>query len=120
MASTTSKYAIPKTDDFDNMSGWPLRQRQAMDRIDLLLGESGTDDITPSAANTTTTKRVNYSRSYGALAPLVPSPFVVVNSSIASTDIVNVWSSAPDATGFTLNIRASSTTTRQVRWMCRA
>lgn len=109
-----------RMDDFDPMADVALIMRTALDRLDLLLGESDTVVIIPTGINATFSQRVNYARSYVALAPLVPTPFAVLNASVASVDTVYVWTSAADATGFTLNIRASSLTARNVKWFTRA
>lgn len=118
--STTTKYGIRRMDDHEPMANVASLARTALDRIDLLLGESSTANvsITPSGINVTTSQRVNYSRSYAALAPLVPEVEVALAASVASTDTVYVWRTSADATGFTLNIRASSVTARSVKWYC--
>lgn len=116
MTTTTAKYGITKPAGTDLVRSGDDHIRAAMDRIDLLLGESGTKTITPSAINVDTSVRVDYARSYAALAPVVPQPMICLNESVPSTQTVNIWPSAPDATGFTLNIRSASTTSRNIRW----
>lgn len=89
------------------------------DQLELLLGEFGQDTITPSAVDTTTTKRVNYARSYAALAPLLPRTFVQIDAQTASGTTTHLWVSLEDSTGFTLNVRSSTTSLKQVRWHTR-
>lgn len=119
MPGQTSKHLLPYPIAADAVADGEDVITQLAQRLDLLLGETGTTTITPSAANTTTTKRVNYSRSYGALAPVVPRPFAVIDEGVGTTLEVNVWTSAEDASGFTLNIRASDTQNRAVKWLTR-
>jgi hypothetical protein len=119
MTATTSKYVIPYPTGTDDVRDGENAMQAIADRVDLLLGETGTDSITPSAANTTTTKRINYARSYAGL-PLVPRAWVMPDAAINSTDAVFFWVSGEDATGFTLNVRSQSTTAKAIRWMCRA
>lgn len=116
MPGTTSKYGIEYPVGTDPVADADQTIKAAADRLDLLLGESGVTTITPTAADTTTTLRVNYSRSYAALAPLVPRATAHVNESYAVATVVNVWTTAEDATGFTLNIRSSGTAARSVKW----
>lgn len=119
MTSLTAKYSITKPAGTDLVRSGDDHIRLAMDRIDLLLGESGTVNITPSAANTDTALRVNYARSYATLAPLVPRALANINESInAAAAPTTVWTSAEDATGFTLNIRSATTGIRSVKWRC--
>lgn len=118
MSTTTAKYGIAKVAATDLVRDGDDTQRAAMDRIDLLLGESGTKSITPSAANTDTSVRVDYSRSYAGLAPLVPTPMVQLNESVPTTISCFVWASAADAAGFTLNIRSGNVSARSIRWRC--
>lgn len=119
MTTTTAKHGITKPAGTDLVRSGDDHIRLAMDRIDLLLGESGTVNITPSAANTDTTLRVNYSRTYAALAPAVPRAMAVIGESInAAASPTTVWTSGEDATGFTLNIRSATTGIRSVKWRC--
>lgn len=118
MSGTTTRYAVPYMTSGDSVATIDEWTLAVAERIDLLAGESGTDTITPSAADATTTKRVNYARSYAAL-PAVPKAFVVINESVATTQEATVWTTAEDATGFTLNIRASTTGARSVKWTVR-
>lgn len=120
MPASTPTYGLPYPAATDPLANGDDAIKALAERVDLLLGESGFTNITPSAVNTTTSVRINYARSYAGLAPIVPAPFAQLASAVASTDTVYVWASAADATGFTLNIRASSTTLRNVRWHNRA
>jgi hypothetical protein len=119
MTATTAKYLLPYPVGTDPVKDGENTIQALATLVDLLLGETGTDSITPSAANTTTTKRVNYARSYAAL-PSAPRAFLNFDAAINSTDAVFIWVSGEDATGFTLNIKSQSTTAKAVRWNCRA
>lgn len=118
MTGTTAKYAIPYATGTDPLGAVAARMQSLAERVDLLNGETGQLTIVPSAINTTTSVRVNYVRTYAALAA-IPRAFVVNNAVVQSTDSVYLWVSLEDATGFTLNVRASSVTGRNVRWFCR-
>lgn len=120
MPSSTAKYGVPYPTGADPVADGDNTIQSLATRVDLLLGEVGTANITPSAVDTTTTLRVNYSRSYAALAPLVPQPIAVINEMVAVAGTVHLWTSAHDATGFTLNVRSSSVATRNVKWQTRA
>lgn len=113
----SNRFDIQAPDDNDPFADVALRLRGLVDHLDYLLGENGETNIVPSAANTTTTKRINYSRDYSAIG--VPLAFVRVNETVASTSAVWVWTTGEDATGFTLNIRADGTASRAVRWFIR-
>lgn len=119
MSLTTPKYGVPYSQGSDAAATIDNTMAAMAARLDLLIGESLDVSITPSAVDTTTTQRVNYSRSYAALAPLVPKPIVHVNETVGTTAAVNVWTTAEDATGFTLAIRSTSTAARTVRVVVR-
>lgn len=120
MASTTTKYLIPRPDDIDPLADLASKVRAACDRIDLLLGETGTASINPSGANVYTTVRVDYARSYAGLAPLIPIPIVTLATTPSASTTVTLTAQNPDATGFTLGILSSNTGARNVRWSCKA
>jgi hypothetical protein len=120
MSGTTAKHGIPYMTAGDQAASIDEASLAMATRLDLLLGESGTVQMTPSAANTDTTVRVNYARSYADLAPIVPVVLVNLAESVASTQTTYVYADGFDATGFTLHIRSSVTTQRTVRWRCAA
>lgn len=121
MSTTTTRYAIPKPSADDAFADGDDIMRAMADRLDLLLGETGEVVITPTAVDTVQSVRVNYARSYAALAPMVPKVVgLFVNENRTVSGVVNLWSSGEDATGFTLNYRAATTATRAIRWNARA
>lgn len=89
------------------------------ERVDLMLGETGTLNVTGIAVDTIKSVRVDYARSYAALAPMVPKAFAFNDQNTASTTTCNVWTSGEDATGFTVNLRVGSTSNRVIKWLCR-
>lgn len=89
------------------------------DQLELLLGEFGSDGILPVAADTTASKRINYARSYAALAPLLPRAFVMPDAAISSSTTTNFWVSLEDSTGFTINVRSSTVSNKLFRWQTR-
>lgn len=119
MSTTTAKYGLTKPEDADALTVVVGDQlRATMDRLDLLLGEGGTVSLTPSAADTIVTQRVNYQRDYTATG-VVPHVMLCLDSNVGSSNVVNFWATAPDYTGFTLNLRKSTTSATSVRWMAR-
>lgn len=64
MPSATSRFSIPKPSGTDPVADGDDTMRAMADRIDYCLGETIDDSITPSAANTKTTKVVNFGRTY--------------------------------------------------------
>lgn len=64
MSSTTDKFAIPKPTGTDPVADGDNIMRLMADRIDYMLGESGENTITPSAANVKTTKVIAFGRTY--------------------------------------------------------
>lgn len=118
MTSTTTRHLITRHDDVDPLSDIGLNLRTALNRIDLLAGEVGTNSITPSAVDTTTSKRINYARSYAALAA-IPKAFVFTDAAAASSTTNNWWVTDEDSTGFTVNVRSTTTSLKQFRYMVR-
>lgn len=90
------------------------------DRIDYLLGETGDDSITPSAANTKTTKAIAFAREYKTPPRVVLSPGKDNSiSNFASTVTLTMWVDDVSATGFTVAINASNTSGRDFTWHAR-
>lgn len=121
MSTLTTRYKLTKPAGTDPVATTDDVLRTNLDRLDLLLGETGDATIGPSAVDTDTSLRVNYARSYAALAPMVPKvASVFVNENRATSAVNQLWVTGEDATGFTLHIRSSGTVFRSVRWSCRA
>lgn len=119
MSDLTSKYKLPYPLPGDAVATVDDTVEALAERLDMLLGETGSTTITPSAVDTQTGKRINYTRSYAALAPLVPSVQLTMGEGLSTSNVVQLWVTGEDATGFTLNIRSSTTTTRTIRWLSR-
>ncbi len=119
MSSSTAKYGVPYSEGTDAAATVDTTMQALAERVDLMAGETGIAVITPSASNVDTTLRVNYARSYAAL-PAVPRVHTELRETIGTGTVVQLFADGEDATGFTLHIRSTNTTTRNVRWWCRA
>lgn len=117
MPSDTVKYDLPYPVAADPVKDGENLIQQLAERVDLLLGETGTVTLTGMVADTTKSQRVNYARDYGTL---IPAAFAFNDATAASSITIHIWTSAEDSTGFTLNVRSSSTSNRAIRWLCRA
>lgn len=119
MSTTTTKYGLTKPDDADPLVEVVSTQlRATMDRLDLLLGESGSQAIQATAADTNVSVRVNYSRDYTSTGK-TPRVALTCDSQTGSTVTQHAWVTAEDYTGFTLNMRKSNTTISSWRWFAR-
>lgn len=118
MPSSTPNKGIPYPVPTDAVAELDDIGQDLAERLDLLMGETGLATITPSAANVDTTLRVNYARSYAAL-PSVPRVHTELRETIGTGTIVLLFADGEDATGFTLHIRSSNTSARNVRWWCK-
>lgn len=114
MPGSTLNLLIPymlATDDLASLDEFTL---SLANRVEVLLRErqGGVDNITPSAANTDTTKRINFPHAYLA------TPRVIVGFREALVPGSSVlWATAPDNTGFTLGIRSTNTANRSITWI---
>jgi hypothetical protein len=115
MAGTTTKHALPYPTGGDQVNAGDNKIQELAERVDVVVGEAGTDSITPSAANTTTSKRINYSRTY----PSVPVPFVTVGNTTQAPGTLSIWTGSADASGFTVFVQRTGTTAVPFNWMCR-
>ncbi len=118
--STTTKYGIPYADPVDMVGDFPALAEDQAERLDLLLGEQGLVNVTPSGTNIDHTVRVNFGRSYAALAPMTLTVTAWLEQSIGTGTTVETFADTVDATGFTLHVRATNLTTRPIRWAARA
>lgn len=116
MPGATAKYGLPYPVSTDALSDGDDRIKALAERLDLLIGESGAQAIT-LAANTNNTVRVNYSRSYAAIAPLVPLAMATMNTT--NTNGCVYWTTGHDATGFTLGARCAVAATYTINWSVR-
>lgn len=120
MPNYTSKYSVPYSDGAEAVSSIDDTMQEQAERLDLLLGENGLANVTPSAANVDHTVRVNFGRSYAGLSPMLLTVTTWLEQSIGTGTTVETFADAVDATGFTLHVRASNTSARLIRWVARA
>lgn len=119
MTATTNKYGLTYPTGSDAVPDLDTIVQDLAERMELVHGEIGSRVMVVVTADVNQTQRVNYSRSYAALAPIVPVAFATLNSSPAGGH-VTVWTTGHDAEGFTLGIRASTSNPFTVNWGCRA
>lgn len=117
MTGQTTKYSVPYSAPGDTLSSIDDTMKLMAERLDLLRGENGSVPVT-LAANTNLTQRVNYTRSYASLSPLVPLAMATMNS--ANTNGVVFWTTGHDATGFTIGARCATAGTYSINWSARA
>jgi hypothetical protein len=82
-------------------------------RFGIKTWQTGTVSITPSAANTTTTADIVFPTAFNG------SPIIMLTqlTGAGSTVTSNVWTTGASATGFTMNLNRSNTTTTTTRWL---
>lgn len=120
MSTTTSFAAVPKPQSGDPVSDGDDIMRAMADRLDYLFGESGDDTITPSAANTKTTKVINFGRTYKTPPRVVVCPGKDGSvSNFSSTVTLTIWVDDVTTTGFTVAINASNTSSRDFTWIAK-
>lgn len=103
-------YMLP-TDDLASLDEFTLSLANRLHTI-ISQRQGGTATITPSAANTDTTLRINFAY------PYTDTPRVVVSfreSLVPGSSVI--WATAPDADGFTLGIRSTNVTPRSITWI---
>lgn len=116
MPDSTSGYGIPKPLGGDPVGDGDDTFRDAMDLLDLYMGEWGTYTFSSPVADTNMAQRINYGRDY---SPYTPRVFAMNDSATAAATALHIWISGEDSTGFTLNIRSSNTSAKSVRWHAR-
>jgi len=118
MANTTNPDSIPYVEAGDPVSNLDEHLFQLAARLQALVKNlrtvGGVASITPTATNTPTTKRVDFGVTFANADPPVVTVCLAENAS--STNVVNLWATAIDNTGFTLGINASNTAARTVTW----
>lgn len=119
MPSDTTFYAIAKPDDIDPLADIGLTLREAIDRIDYMLGESGEDSILPSAANTKTTKTISFGRTYSTPPRVLLSLGGDNNNVNMSPGILTLWVDDVTASGFTVAIQRTSAVAAAFTWQAK-
>ncbi len=119
MTSLTNRFSLKKPSSGDPVADLDQVLRETLDRIDYLLGETGDNTITPSAANTKTTKVINFARTYDTpprvLLSLGRDAFVGTNTA----GVLTLWVDDVTTTTVTVGIHAANTTTREFTWLAR-
>jgi len=120
MPSTASGLPYPALTDSPN---GPVQIQALADALEPYIAKlggigpmaSGSLTITPSAANTTTSAAVSF-----PAGRFSSGPTVIVSgytgSSSAGTIWMSVWATGVTATGFTMNLNRSNTTTCALAW----
>lgn len=122
MSSTTPKYVIPYPVAADAVNQEPVTVKALADRLDLLLGESGSFSAV-MLANTTLLTNIVLARTYpGNSGAAVPGIVIIdVASQVAATTVLNSWvttwtGTGTTITGFTIGLQCNSSITRVVSW----
>lgn len=119
MTTTTARFGIIKPAGTDPVKSGDDHIRAAMDRIDYMLGESGDNTITPSAANTKTTKVIAFSRQYKT----PPRVLVCLGRDAAVVNIgagvVSLWVDDVTVDNFTVAINRTTTAVTDLTWTAR-
>lgn len=120
MSSNTTKYVIPYPQTTDTIAAEPTTVQNLANRLDLLLGEAGTFNVTGTSGS----QAISLGRTYpGNVSAAVPG-IVVINTSVTmgATLQFNLWvqswtGTATTITGFTIGWAASaSQSARPVLW----
>lgn len=116
MPYVSDRFDIPAALDGDAVAAGAAAMRALADRLDLLLGETGTVDLAGGGTSSWVSVRVNYARDYSDTTLPMPRAWVITTSHhfdhLFQVD-------GEDRTGFTLNMRSNSTAVRTVRWWAR-
>lgn len=124
MSTLTAKYAIPQLTTADALAGTPTVLTNLANRLDLLLGESGSFVASP-AATTTLTTPITLSRTYpgNATAGAPPgSVFVWVQTTVGGATTWNYWvtgwlGTTTTVTGFTIGMQwGTAQVSRTFNW----
>lgn len=119
MSTQTAFMAIPKPQSGDPFSDGDDIMRAIADRVDYLLGETIDDSITPSAANTKTTKVIAFGRTYKTPPRCVVS-FGGDNAVISiAPGGATVWIDDVSTTQVTIALQSTGTGNRPVTILVR-
>lgn len=119
MSSTTDRFAIPKPTGTDPVADGDNIMRLMADRIDYLLGESGDSTITPSAANTKTTKIIAFGRTFKTPPRVLLSAGRDGFNNTITQGVMQLWVDDVTLNDFTVGVIANNTTAREFTWNAR-
>lgn len=119
MTSLTSHFNLKKPSATDPVADLDQVLRETLDRISYLLGETNDNTITPSAANTKTTKVINFARTYDTPPRVLLSPGRDNFANTITQGVMQLWVDDVTTTTFTVGVIANNTTTREFTWMAR-
>lgn len=122
MAAQTTKYKIDYAQLTDTVASLATTIQNLANRVDLLLGESGTYTAAMTAA-TVHNQAITLARTYpGNVGAAVPGIVIIEHASSiggAATvfEYVDTWTgTASTITGFTIHALSSTTTSRTFHW----
>lgn len=123
MSANTAKYVIPYPVPADTIAGLAATIQNLANRVDLLLGESGTFSKN-FAASTSVSTAISFARTYpGNATAQVPGILIpVLDATYANPNTVNWWvntwtGTATTVTGCTLWMQWSNAqTARPINW----
>lgn len=117
MSTQTAKYAIPYAQNSDPVANLPTIMANMANRVDLLLGETGTVSVPIATANTTVDTTVSLTRSYpnGARVMLTfTTPPAAYSPGVAIVWVISDVAAA--GSSFHFGVQATNTTTRTVEY----
>lgn len=119
MSTLTSKFLLKKPAAGDPVADLDELLRETFDRIDYLMGETFDNTITPSAANTKTTKTIAFGRTYST-APRCMVCFGRdgFNNNI-TPGVAQIWIDDVTTTDVTIGVNANNTTVREFTFWVR-
>lgn len=119
MTALTDLYDFLKPTGSDPVADGDDTIRTALDRIDYMLGETGDNTITPSAANTKTTKVINFARTYKTpprcMVSLGRDAFV----GNVTAGALSIWVDDVSTTQITIAVNRQTTSVTEFTWTAR-
>lgn len=120
MSGTTSRFALLYATGGDVVKTvLKTTLKTLAERVDYMLGESGDNTITPSAANTKTTKVINFARTYDTPPRVLLSPGRDGFANTITQGVMQLWVDDVTATSFTVGVIANNVTAREFTWTAR-
>lgn len=116
MTSYTGMFGLPRIEDIDAVSDYAALATELADRLDYMLGEGGEDSVTIVAANTKTTKVINFGRTYTTpprVVLTIGGDAYLANPAIGSHIF---WVEDVSTTGFTVGCTSTAVTPRPFTW----
>lgn len=119
MSTLTNRFKLKKPAASDAVAALDELLRETLDRLDYVLGEADDNTITPSAANTKTTKVIAFARTYDTPPRVLLSPGRDGFANTITQGVMQLWVDDVTTTTFTVGVIANNTTVREFTWQAR-